>query len=207
MDYVLKGSLYKETIANLDKTLTVEGLAADAKAVGDALNKLAPADNLTTDDASKPLSARQGKLLDEKLTFEVSELRGEIKDTDVGKVKATADEALEKASSAKVIAENAQMQVENALEMVVWTVNGVAPDRNHNINVSTDSSLTLENIPADAKAVGEALKKGGGAVDASLSVLGMAADAYMTGYRLTELEAKVIELEASKLPNAEGVGF
>jgi hypothetical protein len=171
---------------------------------------MAPVDNLTTDDMNKPLSARQGKVLDEKLTSELNDLRKEIEETDVGAVKATAEEALAQATSAKTIATEAQKQVENSLEVVVWTVNGVAPDRNHNVNVSTDKSLTLENVPADAKAVGDMIKSGGGAVDASLSILGMAADAYMTGYRLTELEARLIVLEengVSNLPNAEEVSF
>lgn len=210
MDYVLKGSLYKEVLYNLDKSLTVEGLAADAKAVGDAVKALAPVDDLITDDASKTLSARQGKLLNDKIDTEVEELHKALEGSDVIGVKETAEKALETAESAKTIATEAQKQVDNSLEVVVWTVNGVAPDQYHNVTVPTDKSLTLANVPADGKAVGDALKTGGMVPDATLSIMGQAADAYMTGYRLTELEARVIALEengVSNLPNAEEVSF
>lgn len=51
-------------IPRIDNTLTKEGYAADSKKTGDELaervKKTDIADNLTTDDATKPLSAKQG---------------------------------------------------------------------------------------------------------------------------------------------------
>lgn len=51
-------------IPTVDKTLSKSGYSADAKVTGDALKKKVNitdiVDNLTTDNANKPLSARQG---------------------------------------------------------------------------------------------------------------------------------------------------
>ena len=55
----------------LDRTLTKEGVAAEAKAVGEALKRKISqadvADDLTTEDAGKPLSARQGTVLKKEI--------------------------------------------------------------------------------------------------------------------------------------------
>ena len=54
-------------IPEIDDTLTIKGKCADAKATGDALsgkvNYTDTVDNLTTENAQKPLSARMGKYL------------------------------------------------------------------------------------------------------------------------------------------------
>lgn len=58
----VKGKL--RMIPKLDDTLTKKGYSADAKATGDALNARVKTtdivDNLSSDAADKPLSARQG---------------------------------------------------------------------------------------------------------------------------------------------------
>lgn len=61
---VLKGKIRSLAPYAVDPTLSVEGSAADAKAVGDELEKKVSyadiVDNLTTSDSDKPLSAKQG---------------------------------------------------------------------------------------------------------------------------------------------------
>lgn len=65
----LKGKIVR--IPKVDDTLSREGYAADAKKTGDALNekvnKSDVVDNLTTDDETKPLSARQGTVIKKQL--------------------------------------------------------------------------------------------------------------------------------------------
>lgn len=61
-------------IPKVDKTLKVSGACADAKEVGDRFDKMSlekfgaedVVDNLSSDDATKPLSAKQGKVLNGK---------------------------------------------------------------------------------------------------------------------------------------------
>ena len=59
------------SIPRVDSTFSKEGFAADAKATGEALDarlkKADVVDNLTTEDADKPLSANQGKVIKEQL--------------------------------------------------------------------------------------------------------------------------------------------
>lgn len=61
---VLKGKIRSLAPYAVDPTLSVEGASADAKAVGDELEKKVCyadiVDNLTTSDSDKPLSAKQG---------------------------------------------------------------------------------------------------------------------------------------------------
>ena len=61
---VLRGKIRSLSAYALDKTLSVEGASAEAKAVGDELEKKVSyadiVDNLTTNDPDKPLSAKQG---------------------------------------------------------------------------------------------------------------------------------------------------
>lgn len=61
---VLKGKIRSLAPYAVDPSLSVEGAAADAKAVGDELEKKVGyadiVDNLTTSDSDKPLSAKQG---------------------------------------------------------------------------------------------------------------------------------------------------
>lgn len=64
-------AIHNRPTVTTDKTLTKEESAADAKAVGDELNKKVAftdvIDNLATKDSQKPLSARQGAELDRRL--------------------------------------------------------------------------------------------------------------------------------------------
>lgn len=61
---VLKGKIRSLSPYAIDPSLSVEGASADAKAVGDALEKKVDytdiVDNLTTSDSKRPLSAKQG---------------------------------------------------------------------------------------------------------------------------------------------------
>ena len=65
----VKGKL--RTIPKTDDTLTKKGYSADAKATGDALNarvkKVDVVDNLLSDAADKPLSAKQGAELKKQI--------------------------------------------------------------------------------------------------------------------------------------------
>lgn len=65
----LKGKVV--AVPLVDETLTKQGYAADAKKVGEELEKRVSTedvqDNLTSESATKPLSARQGKALAEQL--------------------------------------------------------------------------------------------------------------------------------------------
>lgn len=66
---VIKGKI--TAIPSIDKTLTKANKCADAKVTGEALDKkvniMDVVDNLTTEDSSKPLSARQGVEIKKKL--------------------------------------------------------------------------------------------------------------------------------------------
>lgn len=75
---VLKGKIASLSPFAVDPTLSVEGSAAEAKAVGDALEKKVSysdiVDNLTTNDSKKPLSAKQGSVVKKS----VDDLRNEM---------------------------------------------------------------------------------------------------------------------------------
>lgn len=76
----IKGKITK--IPQIDKTLSLEGQAAEAKATGDALNKKVDktsiADDLTTADAAKVLSAKQGVGLKALIDTEAQERKNAI---------------------------------------------------------------------------------------------------------------------------------
>ena len=75
---VLRGKIRSLAPYAIDPTLSVEGSAADAKAVGDELEKKIAysdiVDDLTTSDSEKPLSAKQGA----KVKQSVDDLRNEM---------------------------------------------------------------------------------------------------------------------------------
>lgn len=109
----LKGKIRSLAPYAIDPTLTVEGAAADAKAAGDAINKKADVadivDNLTSDDAKKMLSAKQGKVLKKSIDDFKSEISLETQNA-----KNTASTAQSKANSAQTTADNATTEAEKA---------------------------------------------------------------------------------------------
>lgn len=112
---VLRGKIASLSPYAVDPTLSVEGSAADAKAVGDALEKKVNyadiVDNLNTNDADLPLSAKQGVALKNsinELRVQTEEILGETNNT-VNTVKTTAE-------SAKTAAEDAQNYAATAQE-------------------------------------------------------------------------------------------
>lgn len=124
MQFTLRGKIANTTPLTLDKTLSLEGASADAKAVGDALNKKLEhshvVDNVVTQDAQMPLSANQGVLLsnriDENKTF-IEETK-EVAEEGVESAKVAheaANQAHEAAGEAHEAASKAQDTADEAL--------------------------------------------------------------------------------------------
>ena len=116
---VLKGKIKSLSPYAIDPTLSVEGASADAKATGDALEKKVSiadiVDNLASDNADAPLSAKQGKALKKSI---------DNLTTSVENAQSTADTALAKAEEAKnstntsqSTADSAQNTADSALAM------------------------------------------------------------------------------------------
>ena len=114
---VLKGKIASLSPYVVDPTLTVAGSAADAKAVGDALEKKVSytdiTDNLTTSDSDKPLSAKQGKVL----KIAIDNLRAQTEET-VTNAQTVATKAVEDAQKAQNSANSAQEAAELAQSAV-----------------------------------------------------------------------------------------
>lgn len=114
---VLKGKISSLAPYAVDPTLSVEGSAAEAKAVGDALEKKVDftdiVDNLNTNDADLPLSAKQGVALKNSIA-QVQVLTEEA----IGVVQDEARAAKTTADSAKTAALDAQNYANSALEAV-----------------------------------------------------------------------------------------
>ncbi len=112
---VLRGKISSLSPYALDQTLSVSGSAADAKAVGDALEKKVGftdiVDNLNTNDPDLPLSAKQG--VEIKKSF--NELKVNVEES-VQNVTHTVNELSETVSGANNTASNAYNMAENALE-------------------------------------------------------------------------------------------
>ena len=112
---VLRGKIASLSPYALDQTLSVSGSAADAKAVGDALEKKVGftdiVDNLNTNDSKLPLSAKQGVAI--KNSF--NELKVSVEES-VQNVTDTVNELSETVSGANNTASNAYNMAENALE-------------------------------------------------------------------------------------------
>lgn len=118
---VLKGKISSLSPYAVDPTLKVEGSAAEAKAVGDALEKKVSysdiTDNLTTSDADKPLSAKQGKVLKSAIDNLKAETEEIVTNTQTAAQKAVTDaqKAQNSAESAQEAAEIAQSKAEERL--------------------------------------------------------------------------------------------
>ena len=112
---VLKGKISSLSPYAVDPTLSVSGSAADAKAVGDALEKKVGftdiVDNLNTNDADLPLSAKQGVALKNSIT-QVQAFMEEA----IGVAQDDATTAKNTADSAKTAAEDAQAYANTAQE-------------------------------------------------------------------------------------------
>jgi hypothetical protein len=106
---VLKGKIASLSPYAVDPTLSVEGSAADAKAVGDALDKkinhTSIADNLNTNDSDMVLSAKQGTVLKKS----VDDLRVDTEES-IGNIEQT---LTNQGASVK----NAQESADNAVEL------------------------------------------------------------------------------------------
>ena len=111
---VLKGKISSLAPYAVDHTLSVEGSAAEAKAVGDALEKKVSftdiVDNLNTNDAELPLSAKQGVELKKSINTLQVQTEEIINETQANVVTAqnTADRANTAAEDAQEYARTAQ---------------------------------------------------------------------------------------------------
>lgn len=111
----LKGKISSLAPYAVDPTLSVEGSAAEAKAVGDALEKKVGftdiVDNLNTNDADLPLSAKQGVALKNSITqLQV------LTEESIGVVQDEARTAKNAADRANTAAEDAQNYAQSAQE-------------------------------------------------------------------------------------------
>lgn len=124
MNYVLKGRIEQpipgSPTLGLDETLTIRGLAADAKAAGDAIREKANAA-----DVAKEIERIEG-------------LIGGTPDSPGDDT--LAKEALETAKAAKTIAESTQEYVDGLI--FVKTVNGIAPDQYGNVTLPSADEVS-----------------------------------------------------------------
>lgn len=113
---VLKGKISSLSPYALDKTLSVAGSAADAKAVGDALEKKVGftdiVDNLNTNDPDLPLSAKQGVVI--KKSFEELKVNTE---EEISQMEQSYKELAESVKGATNSATNAQNAAESAQQV------------------------------------------------------------------------------------------
>lgn len=118
---VLKGKIRSLAPYAVDPSLSVEGAAADAKAVGDELEKKVGyadiVDNLTTSDSDKPLSAKQGveiKKTVENLRLATNESISNM-EMDISNMQTTVSGAQNSANVANTAAKAAQTTADSKL--------------------------------------------------------------------------------------------
>lgn len=123
----------------LDSSLTVEGAAADAKAVGDAIDELPKIVNTDEEGADFDLADSDGNVL---VRFEDGHI----------KVKNFDSSTLSDSFNEKIDIQQDSLDVGKAL--VVGEDGKVSPA---DISIDVDTTLSIEGAVADAKAVGDAL--------------------------------------------------
>ena len=118
---VLKGKIRSLSPYAIDPSLSVEGASADAKAVGDALDKKVDytdiVDNLTTSESKLPLSAKQGveiKKSVDNLRLSTNESLSNM-EQDIEELSNTINGAQNSADSAHTAAEEAQATADGKL--------------------------------------------------------------------------------------------
>lgn len=117
----LKGKIASLSPYAVDKTLSVEGSAAESKVVGDALEKKVSytdiVDNLTTSDSQKPLSAKQGV----ELKKAMNNLSGSVTESlsnmehDIDVLEDSVNSAQNTATSASNLAKAAQQTADSKM--------------------------------------------------------------------------------------------
>jgi hypothetical protein len=134
MPYTLKGRITMGGGGSydLDKTLTQEGMAADAKAAGDAIGAIEVS---STETVINYINENVTNVFTdefyEEVTNRVEENITVVQDAE--ELQTKVGEALTKAEEAKTIATSTQEYID--LTPFVKTVNGLAPDEYGNVNV------------------------------------------------------------------------
>lgn len=151
---VLRGKISNLSPYALDKTLSAEGVSADAKAVGDALEKKVSYSDIVNDlvtlDTDKPLSAAQGVALMQYVNdlIGTSEVMGESITT----AQSTADNAQTAAFNAQATADTAATTAEEAQFAATAAQEAAEAAAESVKDVSTSlSGVTVASIGAEPK--------------------------------------------------------
>ena len=120
---VLRGKIKSLSPYAIDPTLSVEGASADAKAVGEALDKKVAymdiVDDLTTNDSERVLSAKQGVELKksvENLRLAANESISSL-ELEIGELQSNVSEAESSANAAHTAAKVAQAAVDSKVNL------------------------------------------------------------------------------------------